>query len=93
MPYNREIFLYFLGINTLNFLLFLWDKRKAVKKKWRISEKVLLLFSVLGGFIGGAMAMILGKHKLSKKKFYRGIPIIAMIYALIFLYYILNPID
>lgn len=50
-------------INLVTFVLYAADKRKAVKGKWRISEKTLLTLSVLGGGIGGLAAMELIRHK------------------------------
>lgn len=73
---NKEIFflVYLIFINLISFILFAIDKSKAEKKEWRISEASLLGISILGGSIGALMAMVVFKHKLSKKKFYIGIP-------------------
>ena len=49
--------------NIVVFILFGIDKRKAVKKKWRIPEATLLLCSVLGGGMGGLMGMLCFRHK------------------------------
>ncbi|WP_353097793.1 DUF1294 domain-containing protein [Tissierella praeacuta] len=73
---NKEIF--FLGllilINLTSFILFGIDKSKAEKRKWRIPEAYLLGISFFGGSIGALIGMVIFKHKLSKKKFYIGIP-------------------
>ena len=64
-----ELFaIYFVLINILTFVLYAIDKRKAVKNAWRISEKVLLLFSLLGG-IGALWGMFVLRHKTKKSKF------------------------
>ena len=39
------------------------DKWKAKRGKWRIPEKVLLGFSLLGGAVGGLLGMLLFRHK------------------------------
>lgn len=70
---------YLLLINILSFILFAIDKRKAKRKKWRISEKILLSISIIGGATGSLMAMVLFKHKLSKKVFYLGIPLLIVL--------------
>ena len=47
---THSLFLiYLLIINAAAYLLMLADKRRAIKKLWRIPEKTLLLFAVLGG--------------------------------------------
>jgi len=65
----------FILINLLTFTLAGIDKRRAIKNKFRISEKILFL----GGFFGGAggllSAMVAFRHKTQKKKFRIGMPI------------------
>lgn len=59
-----KIILYiFGGISALTLLLYLIDKIKAKLGAWRIPEKVLLLFSFFGGGVGGALGMLLFRHK------------------------------
>lgn len=74
---NKEIILlsYLLSINLSSFILFAIDKKRARKKKWRISEKILLITSFIGGATGSLMSMVIFKHKLSKKGFYMGVPV------------------
>lgn len=52
----------------ITFCLYYIDKRKAIKNKRRISEKTLLLASVLFGALGGLLAMYGFRHKT--KHFY-----------------------
>ena len=75
---NKELYfiLYLLIINLLAFITFALDKRKAMKKDFRVPEATLLFLSLLGGGLGGLMAMVIFKHKLSKKLFYIGLPVI-----------------
>lgn len=56
-------------VNISAFISMLLDKYYAVKGKWRISEFFLLSHGFLSGGIGLLMAMIIGRHKLSKVKF------------------------
>ena len=49
---------YYLFINILSFIILGVDKYLAIKHKWRISEKTLLFSFILGGFIGGVIAML-----------------------------------
>ena len=63
-----------LAVNLAAFALMGIDKRRAVRDKWRIPEKTLLLacvpFSALGGYIG----MRVFHHKTRKPKFAWGVP-------------------
>lgn len=70
-------------INLISFLVYGVDKKKAKNKEWRIPESTLILLSIIGGALGGLMAMVIFKHKLSKKIFYIGIPIIIIINKII----------
>ena len=69
-------YIYLLLINATGFLLMLSDKRKAIKKRWRIPERMLIGISVLGGSIGTLMGMHLFRHKTRHLKFSVGIPVI-----------------
>ena len=65
-----ELFLMiFILVNLLTFFLYVLDKRKAVKGKWRISENVLLFFTLACGGFGAFMGMRLARHKTKKMKF------------------------
>ena len=55
--------------NALTFALFAIDKRKAVKNKWRISEKALLTATIVFGGLGAVAAMYFIRHKTQKRKF------------------------
>lgn len=81
---NEIYFLsYLVIINIFSFAIFGIDKKKAERKKWRISEAFLLGVSILGGSTGSLIGMVIFKHKLSKKKFNIGIPCILIINKII----------
>jgi uncharacterized membrane protein YsdA (DUF1294 family) len=58
-----------LGLNVLAFLLFGFDKVRSKRKGRRTSEATLLLFSWLGGFVGGWWGMSVFRHKTRKTSF------------------------
>lgn len=60
---------YLLGINLLAFIICYIDKRKAIKKKHRISEATLLFISFIGGAFGFTLSMFIFHHKTRKNKF------------------------
>ena len=49
--------------SLLTFFLYVADKKKARKGKWRIPESSLLGFSLFGGGLGGYFAMFVVRHK------------------------------
>ena len=59
---------YVLLINLFAFSLFGIDKRKAVKRKWRIPEATLLTVAALGGGAGALRGMYTFQHKTRKPK-------------------------
>ena len=66
---GKAVGIYLLLINVFTLTLFGYDKDMAEKKKKRVSEKTLLLFTFLGGTLGALIAMRMYKHKTSKTSF------------------------
>lgn len=82
----ESIFLWYLVlINLLGYLLMYIDKRRAIKKLWRISEHNLLLVAVLGGSIGSLFGMYSFRHKTKHLKFKLGIPCIIVVQCILFM--------
>ena len=79
----KAFLIYFLCINILCFTLFGIDKRRAIKKKWRISESALLITSLLGGVVGGLIGMYVFHHKTRKTKFVILMPLILIVHVLV----------
>ena len=57
------VLIYLLAANAVAFLVFGIDKWKAVKGRWRIPEKTLLLFAAAGGSPGALAGMFVFHHK------------------------------
>ena len=77
------LLVYFLCLcSIITFVLFGFDKNRAIKHRWRISARTLLLASLFGG-IGGLLGMLLFHHKTRKWKFRILVPLFALIDALI----------
>ena len=72
----KYFLLYLLLINAAAFVLMLVDKRKALKNRWRIPERTLILSAALGGSIGALLGMYTFRHKTRHLKFTLGIPAI-----------------
>ena len=60
---------YLAVLSLITFFVYLSDKKKAEKGKFRTPEKVLLALSFFGGALGAASAMKLCRHKTQKKYF------------------------
>lgn len=79
MDYVKEIIYYLLIINSIGFFFMYIDKRRAIKGIYRISEKTLLSFAIIGGSLGILIGMKFFKHKTKKNKFKFGVPVIIFI--------------
>lgn len=84
--YDKIVLGFLLSINILAFLFYGLDKLKARRKSWRIPELNLILLGILGGGLGSLAAMVFFHHKLNKKKFFLGVPIISLLNFIGFLY-------
>ena len=75
---HMYIWAVYAAVNVLVCLIYGIDKLKAVKKKWRIPEKTLLILALLGP-LGALAGMLLFRHKIRKPKFYLGVPAILLL--------------
>lgn len=60
---------YLILLNLITVGLFKLDKRKSETGAWRIPEKTLLAFAILGGSIGAKWAQHRFRHKTRKQPF------------------------
>lgn len=74
---------YLIVISIISMIICIYDKVISKKNdvKLRIPEKVLLLFSALGGSVAMFITMLIIRHKTKHVKFMLGIPIIIIIQA------------
>ncbi len=79
MNYVDYILIYVVAINLVGFFQMAGDKRKAKRKKRRISEKQLFFVAILGGSVGSIMAMYLLRHKTQHISFVLGMPLILIV--------------
>lgn len=77
------LIIYLLIINALSFLLMLTDKRRAVKKAWRIPEATLLGIAAIGGSLGAVVGMRLFRHKTLHLKFALGLPLLLVLHIML----------
>ena len=67
---------YLIAINIIGFFIMFWDKRKAIKGRYRIPEQTLFTITLLGGGIGTIAGMYTFRHKTKKLRFVIGFPVI-----------------
>ncbi|MBR6527763.1 MAG: DUF1294 domain-containing protein [Lachnospiraceae bacterium] len=81
----QTIFLSYLVLaNLVAFAMYGIDKRRAIKDKWRIPEKRLLLAALFGGAPGALWGMILFHHKTKKAKFFLTVPVLFVLQVVLF---------
>ncbi len=68
-----------LFMNILGYLSMWSDKRRAIKKKYRISEKALFIIAILGGSLGSILGMQKFRHKTKHWYFKYGMPFILIV--------------
>lgn len=78
-PLWQMLGLYLLAVNLAALCLMGADKRRARKGVWRIPEKTLFLFPVLGGALGGVLGMRLFHHKTKHWYFRFGFPLLLVL--------------
>ncbi len=83
---------YLILINIASAVITVYDKRCALKKRWRVRESTLLLLSALGGSVAMYLTMHAIRHKTRHIKFMLGIPII-LILQLVAVYFIWRIIN
>lgn len=85
---HKLLVIYFIVINIMAFIIFAFDKLMATQNRRRVSEKKLHFFSMLGGFVGSSLSMMLFRHKTVKSSFLnKHITIIVLWIIWIFIYF------
>lgn len=72
---------YALVMTAVGFCLCAHDKRAAVKRARRVSERALFVVAALGGSVGVYAAMLIFRHKTRRLKFMLFIPLIILLQA------------
>lgn len=84
----KTVAIIYLLMNMTGYYLMKIDKERARRNKYRISEKNLWLVAVLSGAAGMALGMKTFRHKTRHIQFKWGLPVLALIEAGLFLYFI-----
>ena len=79
MPVEKKFLMaWFVVINLLGIIIVCMDKRRAKQHRWRIRERTLFFFALLGGTLGVYFTMLLIRHKTQHKRFMIGLPLILL---------------
>lgn len=73
------LIIYFIVINFIGIAAMASDKIRAMERRYRIPEAILLLFAVIGGSIGSILGMLLFHHKTRKPLLRYGLPLILIL--------------
>ncbi|MBC2581898.1 DUF1294 domain-containing protein [Clostridium sp. DJ247] len=85
----KLIYYYLLAINIYAAAIMYCDKKRSIKKAWRVPEMKLFLIALLLGSLGIYCGMYLFRHKTKHMKFVIGIPLIFILQVCLILLYIL----
>lgn len=72
----KLLLLYLAVVNLAGAMAVLIDKRRARRGQWRVRERTLFLFALLGGTPGVYLSMRLCRHKTKHRRFMWGLPLI-----------------
>ncbi len=90
---NTELYIAIFAvlISVVSVMLTVYDKVASMAKKWRIPEKMLMLFAFFGGATAMYVTMQMIRHKTKHKKFMIGLPcfIIIHIALILVMYFVL----
>ena len=83
---------YLMIVNIGAFSLMGIDKKKAIKKEYRIPEKTLFAWAIAGGSVGSIVGMQLFRHKTRHASFKIGMPLIFVVQAYLLGDYVISLI-
>lgn len=87
LPIAAKYLLTWAGLwNLVAFAAMGLDKHKAKSGAWRIPERRLFLFALLGGGPGGFLGMLAFRHKTRHLAFRLGFPALALLDLLVYGY-------
>ena len=86
------IIIYLIIINIVGFAIMGIDKRKAIKRAFRIPEATLFIVALIGGSIGSILGMQVIRHKTRHWYFVFGMPSILAIQIALFIFLLTAPI-
>ena len=87
------LILYAVAVNVASLIMMGVDKRKAIKRAWRIPESTLFVLAIIGGSVGSIIGMHLFHHKTRHWYFLYGMPVILALQIMLILGLVFAPIE
>ena len=84
---------YLIVVNIIGFAIMGIDKRRAIKRSFRIPEATLFLFAIIGGSIGTIAGMHVFRHKTRHWYFPIGMPAILVIQIALVVLIFFSPLQ
>lgn len=78
------LMIYYIILNIGTFIIYGIDKRRAVKRRWRISERALISAALFGGGFGALLGMVLFHHKTKHWKFRILVPCFILLHLVLY---------
>lgn len=75
----KYLYIYLIFINTIALFVTVHDKRAAVRGRWRVKERTLMMIATLGGAVTMYLTMLTIRHKTKKPLFMIGIPLVFLL--------------
>lgn len=75
----KYLLIYWVVINLIGLLMMFVDKKRAIRKKYRIPEKTLFFVAFIGGSLGTTLGMEMFRHKTKHWYFKWGMPMLFII--------------
>ncbi|WP_404463186.1 DUF1294 domain-containing protein [Vreelandella aquamarina] len=69
--YISYLLAWYVAVSVITYATYAWDKRAAIKKRQRVSEKTLHWLALVGGWPGAWCAQQQLRHKTQKTAFRR----------------------
>ena len=80
---EKYLWIYIAVVCAVAFILCVYDKSAAIKKKRRISERALFAVSIIGGAAGMLAGMLLVRHKTKRWYFMLFIPLLVVLHVVV----------
>lgn len=87
------LIIYFVIINIVGFAIMGIDKRKAIKRTFRIPEATLFIVALIGGSVGSIIGMQVFRHKTRHWYFVFGMPAILIVQIALLIFLLTGPIE
>lgn len=84
---------YLLMMNLVGFAVMGIDKKRAVKRLWRIPESTLFIIALIGGSLGSIIGMYFFHHKTRHWYFVYGMPLILLVQIAVVLTLMYSPLQ